>query len=119
MGKVIQKDPLTTTPDQEVLESQWDWYAFFTFIQQCCLQNSHNFVLFSLINAASHFAGGRSHIPLHFGYSIAKNTMLRRLNEINTYAEIVIKSKQTLNQFKSFVIAIFENSHFNIKKKYQ
>ena len=110
MGKGIQKDPLTTTTDQEILEHQWDRYAFFTFIQQCHLQNSHNFVWFSLINAASHFAGGQAHIPLHFGYSIAKNTMLRKLNKINTYNEIMMQSKRMLNRFKSFVVTIFDNS---------
>ena len=32
---------------------------------------------------------------------------------------MVIKSKETLNQYKSFVIAIFDNSQFNINKKFQ
>ena len=45
--------------------------------------------------------------------------MLRKLNEMYTYPEIVLKSKTTLNRFKSFVIAIFDNSQFNIKKKFQ
>ena len=30
-----------------------------------------------------------------------------------------MKSKQTLNEFKQFVIAIFDNSQFNIKRKFQ
>ena len=119
MVKGIWKDLLTTTSEQEILERQWDWYAFFTFIQQYRLQNSHNFVWFSLINAASHFAGGRAHIPLHFGYSIAKNTMLRKLNEINMYTEIVMKSKWMLNWFNSFIVTIFDNSQFNIMKEFQ
>ena len=74
---------------------------------------------FSLVNTASHFAGGRNHISLHFGYSIAKNTMLRRLNDMYTYPDMVVKSKATLNRFKTFVIVIFDNSQFNIKKKFQ
>ena len=36
-----------------------------------------------------------------------------------TYPEIVLKSKSTLNRFKTFVIAIFDNFQFNIKKKFQ
>ena len=119
MGKAVRRDPSTTTQEQEFRERQWDRYAFYTFIQQCRLRNSHNFIWFSLINAASTFSSGRSHIPLHFGFSIAKNTMLRRLNEMYNYAELVMKSKETLNEHKSFVIAIFDNSQFNINKKFQ
>ena len=104
---------------QETKERQWDCFTFFTFIQQCCLCNPHNIVWFSLVNTASHFSGGRNHISLHFGYSIAKNTMLRKLSNMFTYPEIVLKSKLTLNRFKTFVIAIFDNSQFNIKKKFQ
>ena len=53
MGKQLRKDPATTTPDQEIHESQWDRYIFYTFIQQCHLHNSYNYVWFSLVNAAS------------------------------------------------------------------
>ena len=35
------------------------------------------------------------------------------------YAELVMKSKETLNEHKSFSIAIFDNSQFNINKKFQ
>ena len=119
MGKDVRKDPSNTTLDEELHERQSDRYAFYTFIQQCRLRNTHNFIWFSLINAASTFSSGRSHIPLHFGYSIAKNTMLRKLNEMYTYPELVLKSKETLNQHKSFVIAIFDNSQFNINRKFQ
>ena len=56
---------------------------------------------------------------MHFGYSIAKNTMLRCLNNLFTYPEIVIKTKESLNEFKELVIAIFNNSQFNIKRKFQ
>ena len=120
MGKDLRKDPEETTTSQEIKERQWDCFAIFTFIQQCRIRNPHNFIWFSLVNTASHFAGGRNHISLHFGYSIAKNTMLRKLNDMYTYPEmIVLKSKSTLNQFKTFVIAIFDNSQFNIKKKFQ
>ena len=97
MGKLARKDPETTTPEQEMRERQWDRYAFYTFIQQCWLRNSHNFIWFSLVNAASTFSGGRLHIPLHFGFSIAKNTMLQKLNEMFTYADLVMKSKESLN----------------------
>ena len=45
--------------------------------------------------------------------------MLRRLNDLFTYPEIVLKSKSTLNCFKKFLITIFDNSQFNIKKKFQ
>ena len=45
--------------------------------------------------------------------------MLQKLNEIYNYAELVMKSKETLNQYKSFVIAIFDNLQININKKFQ
>ena len=116
MGKEVRKDLATTTDGQETKERQWDCFAFFTFIQQWHLRNPHNFVWFSLVNTASHFSDGRNHISLHFGYSVAKNMMLRKLNDLFTYSEIVLKSKSTL---KNFVIVIFDNSQFNIKKKFR
>ena len=111
MGKPIRKDPSKTTPEQEIKECQYNCYTFYTFIQQCCLQNSHNFVWLSLVNAACHFSGWRS--------QVAKNTMLRWLNDLFTSSEIVIMSMSSLNEFKSFVKAIFDDSQFNIQKKFQ
>ena len=35
------------------------------------------------------------------------------------YTDLVTKSRETLNAHKSFVIAIFDNSQFNINKKFQ
>ena len=119
MGKRLRKNPSETTQEQEVKERQWDRFPFYTFIQQSRLRNSHNFIWLLLVNTASHSLGGRAHIPLHFSYSVAKNTMLRRLNDLFSYSEIAIKLKESLNQFKEFVIAIFNNSQFNIKKKFQ
>ena len=119
MGKRLRKNPSETTQDEETKERQWDRFAFYTFIQQSHLRNSHNFIWMSLVNTASHFSCGRAHIPLHFRYSVAKNMMLRRLNDLFSYSKIVIKSKQSLNDFKEFVIAIFDNSQFNIKRKFQ
>ena len=115
MGKHVWKDPATTTPEQEICERQWDR------IQQCRLRNLHNFIhLVFISECGKHLLWwSRSHISLHFGFSIAKNTMLQKLNEIYNYAELVMKSKETLNQYKSFVIAIFDNLQININKKFQ
>ena len=119
MGKRLQKNPSETTQEQETKERQWDRFAFYTFIQQSRLCNSHNFIWLSLVNTASHFSGGRAHILLHFGYSVAKNMMLRCLNDLFTYSEIVIKIKQSFNKFREFVNSIFDNLQFNIKKNFQ
>jgi hypothetical protein len=100
-------------------EEHWDQFAFYLFCYMMRIRNDNNFVWLSICNAASHYGCGRNHIGQHFGMSCSPSTLLRKLSELFTFDEIMMKSRETLEKFKDFLIAVFDNSQVNLPIKFQ
>jgi hypothetical protein len=96
----------------------WDRYAFYIFILLMRIRNPRNFVWWSMCNAASQYGHGGSNLSVFFGISVSQTTLLRKLDDINKYDSITMKTISSM-KFMPFVLATFDNSQIIRKKKFQ
>ena len=120
LGKPVKVAFDSITDDKKRQKEQlWDRYAFFHFIFNSRVCHNKNFVWMALVNAAADYGGQPSHIATHFGFATSQNTLLRRLNLLHPYSQIILQKVETLSKYKNFVVAVFDNSQVNIEKKFQ
>ena len=120
MGKRVNLSPdVALTDDQRRKEQLHDRFVLFDFMYLTRARNKNYFYWMAVVNAALQYSGTRDHILIHFGYSVTQSSLIQKLGSLYSFPDLVNKTTATLQQFKSFVIAVFDNSQVNNSIKHQ
>jgi hypothetical protein len=101
-------------------QPQWDRFVFYIFYQMMRIRNNKNFSWWALSNAASEFhTKSGSNMAVFFGLSLSHATMIRKIQTLKPFDQVMIKTMETLKMSGNFGVAIFDNSQITRSLKYQ
>ena len=105
-----------------VLKNKWLWdrYATYIFFVMLRIRNMRNLTWWSMINAAGEYGHSvnASKIPLFFGFSSSRRTLLRNLSKVCPIKDITKRTIATLSPIR-FTVGIFDNSQIFSERKFQ